>query len=308
MKKISSLIASVRPVNLFIIVLTQYLIRHFLILPAYQVEENYTGLFPLHMSEEYFFLLVLSTVLIASAGYILNDNLDASIDSINKPEKKSFAAGIPRSAAINTFIILNAIAVAIAFFLADSILNFWLGFVQVISTLLLALYSGVLKKIMFAGNLAVALLSALVIVTVGLYEPSFYPNFSYITIYAGFAFMISLIREIVKDAEDMEGDRISGRKTIPVVLGISTTKVVISVLIILTALGAGKILYDFFYNYGYFSFWKIFAGFEIPFLAVFGLALRAKEKKDFSLLSMLLKIFMLLGILTILPLYYFFLT
>src|SRR5258706_35440 len=307
-KKLLSFIQSIRPVNLFIIVFTQYLIRHYLILPAYEVEKNYTGLFPLNMSEEYFFLLVLSTILIAAAGYILNDNLDAGIDRVNRPQKKSFAAGISRAAAINTFIILSAISIVIAFFLADSILNFWLGFVQATSVALLALYSGVLKKIILAGNLTVALLSAFVPLIVGLYEPSFYPNFSYIYIYAGFAFMISLIREIVKDAEDVEGDKISGRKTIPVVLGISTSKVIISVLIILTATLAGKILYDFFYSYQYFNFWKIFSEFELPFFLLLGLTLSAKEKKDFSLFSALLKIVMLLGILTILPLYYFLLT
>lgn len=308
MEKFIAFIRSIRPVNLFVIVLTQYLIRHFLILPAYKVEANYTGLFPLHMSDEYFFLLVLSTVLIAAAGYILNDHLDAAIDSINKPQKKSFAAGLSRAAAINTFIIMSAVSIAIAFFLADSILNFWLGFIQAGSVVLLALYSGVLKKVMLAGNLSVALLSAFVPATVGLYEPSFYPNFSYLTIYIGFAFLISLIREIVKDIEDVEGDKISGRKTVPVVLGISTSKVIVSVLIIFTALAAGKILYEFFHDYEYFSFWKILAGFEIPFLLLLAFALKAKEKKDYSQLSALLKICMLLGVLTLLPFYYFLLS
>ena len=304
MKKFFSFINAIRPLNLFIIVLTQYLLRHFLILPAYEVVKNATGLFPLYMSEEYFFLLVLSTVLIAAAGYILNDNIDASIDRVNRPKKNSFAAGISRTAAINTFVIMTSIAVAIAFFLANSILNFWLGFVQVTSVVLLALYSGVLKKIVFAGNITIALLSAMVIYTVALYEPSFEPNFLYIHIYAGFAFMISLMREIVKDAEDMEGDRTSGRNTVPLALGISTTKVILSVLAVLTALGAAKILYDFFYEYTYFSFWKILAGFEIPFLFLLVLTWRAKAKSDFTFLSVFLKVLMLLGILTLLPLYY----
>jgi 4-hydroxybenzoate polyprenyltransferase len=260
------------------------------------------------MSEEYFFLLVFSTLLIAAAGYILNDNLDAAIDNVNRPQKKSFAANISRTSAINIYIILTSIAVAIAFFIADSILNFWLGFVQVGSSVLLALYSGVLKKIPLLGNLTVALLSALVLAIPGLYEPSFYPNFTYIFIYSGFAFLLSLIREIVKDVEDIEGDKISGRKTIPMALGMSSTKVILCVLVILTALGIGKVLYDFFYAYEYFSFWKILTCFEIPFLALLVFTIRAKEKKDYSLLSTLLKIFMLLGILTMLPLYYFLLS
>lgn len=260
------------------------------------------------MSEQYFFFLVLSTVLIAAAGYILNDNLDAAIDAVNKPQKQSFAAAISRTAAINIFIIMSAVAIAIAFFIAESVLNFWLGFIQVASITLLALYSGVLKKVMLVGNITIAILSALVPVTIGLYEPSFYPNFNYVSIYAGFAFLISLIREIVKDAEDVEGDKVSGRKTVPVVLGLSTTKVILSVLIILTGLGAGKVLYDFFYGFEYFSFWKILVCFEIPVLALLIFTFKAKEKKDYSMLSILIKICMLLGILTMLPLYYFLLS
>jgi 4-hydroxybenzoate polyprenyltransferase len=150
--KVFGFIKSIRPVNLFIIVLTQYLVRYCLILPAYEVEKNYTGLYPLHLSAEYFLLLVLSTVLIAAAGYILNDNMDAAIDAINKPQKKSFGASISRTAAINIFIIMGAIAVAIAFFIADSVLNFWLGFIQVGSVVLLGLYSGVLKKVPLTGK------------------------------------------------------------------------------------------------------------------------------------------------------------
>jgi 4-hydroxybenzoate polyprenyltransferase len=113
-----------------------------------------------------------------------------------------------------------------------------------------------------------------------------------------------LIREIVKDVEDIEGDKFSGRKTIPMTLGMSSTKVILCALVILTALGIGKVLYDFFYAYEYFSFWKILTCFEIPFLALLVFTIRAKEKKDYSLLSTLLKIVMLLGILTMLPLYY----
>src|SRR5260221_12636492 len=120
-KKLLSFIQSIRPVNLFIIVFTQYLIRHYLILPAYEVEKNYTGLFPLNMSEEYFFLLVLSTILIAAAGYILNDNLDAGIDCVNRPQKKSFARGISRAAALITFITVSAFSIAVDFFLPSTV-------------------------------------------------------------------------------------------------------------------------------------------------------------------------------------------
>ena len=307
MKNIFVFLNSVRPVNLFIIVLTMYLVRYYLILPAYEIEFKVTEIFPLHISEEYFFLLVLTTVLIAAAGYILNDSFDTKIDSFNKPEKKTFSSAISRAASTNIFIITGAVAVTISFFLAESINNIWLGGVQLASVTLLAFYSSHLKKIMLLGNVVVALLSAMIPVVAGLYEPSFYPNFSYILIYAGFAFLISLIREIVKDAEDEMGDRAGGRKTIPVVLGRTTTKIILSVLIMITAIVCGRILYNYFYQYQFISFWKIFLCFEIPFAVLFLLLLAAKEKNDFSRLSIILKIFMLAGILTMIPLYYLFL-
>jgi 4-hydroxybenzoate polyprenyltransferase len=305
MKSFVLLFKSIRPVNLFIIALTMYLVRWCLIFPAYEIDYKVNGIFPLHISELYFFLLVLSAMMIAAAGYILNDALDIKIDSINKPDKKSFAAIVSKPVAVNIFIILSALAIVIAFFLAESINNLMLGGVQVAAAILLALYSGYLKKIMLLGNIVIALLSAMIPVLSGLYEPSFYQNFVYIFIYASFAFMLSLIREIVKDAEDVEGDRVAGRKTIPLVLGQSTAKVVMSVLILITAIAGGRLLYNYFYGYEFVSFWKLFFSFEIPMVSMLVLVFLAKEKSDYRRLSIITKVIMLLGILTMVPLYYF---
>lgn len=306
MRNIFLVLKAIRPLNLLIIAMTMYLVRYFLILPAYEFQFKVTGIFPLHISEEYFFLLVFSTMLIAAAGYILNDSLDLEIDSINKPMRKGFAALFSRAVSVNIFIIVSTIAILISFFLAESINNLMLGGVQVTAVALLAFYSSHLKKVMLLGNVVVALLSASVPLLAGLYEPSFYPNFRYIFIYAGFAFLISFIREIVKDVEDIEGDKAVGRKTVPVVLGMSTTKVILSVLIFITGITGAKFLANYFYGYAFISFWKILSGFEIPLVVLLVLVIRAKEKKDFTLLSAVTKGVMVLGILTMLPLWYFF--
>mgnify|MGYP003335851479 CR=1 FL=1 len=307
MPTFTAVLRSIRPLNLVIVVMTMYLVRFCLIIPAYEIEFKVTGIFPLHISELYFFLLVLSVLLIAASGNIVNDSLDSEIDAINRPRKKSYAAMISKTAALNIFIILSSVAILIAFYIAESINNLLLGGVQVAAVLLLGLYSGYLKKIMLVGNVVVALLSAMIPVVAGLYEPSFYQNFVYIIIYAVFAFLVSLIREIIKDVEDEEGDRAVGRKTIPIVLGRSTTKVILSVLILITALAGGRLLFNNFYGYQFVSFWKILFGFEIPFAVLLILIVRAKEKKDNPFLSALAKIIMLLGILTMIPLWYFFL-
>jgi 4-hydroxybenzoate polyprenyltransferase len=297
---------SLRPLNLVIIALTMYLVRYCLILPAYDFEFKVTGIYPLHISEEYFFLLVFSAMLIAASGYILNDAFDVEIDSVNKPGRKSFAGITPRSTSINVFIIMSSAAIAISFFIAESINNFLLGFVQVAASMLLALYSGVLKKIILIGNISVALLSATIPVLAGLYEPSYYPNFNYILIYGGFAFLLSLTREIIKDAEDEEGDRSGGRQTLPVVLGMSTTKVILYVLILFTAIAGGKVLSAFFYGYEFISFWKLLLCFELPFALLLLLVILAKAKRNFTVLSAVTKAIMFAGILTMLPLWYFY--
>jgi 4-hydroxybenzoate polyprenyltransferase len=283
-----------------------YLVRWCLILPAYNFESKVTGIYPLHLSELYFFLLVFSAMLIAASGYILNDAFDIEIDSVNKPGRESFANVSSRSTSVNIYIILSSTAIAISFFIAESINNLPLGFVQVAASALLAFYSVQLKKIMLLGNMAVAVLSASIPVLAGLYELSYYPNFSYILIYAGFAFILSLIREIIKDAEDEEGDRAGGRKTLPIVLGISTVKVILCVLILFTAIAGGKLLAAYFYGYEFISFWKLLLCFEIPFALLGILVIFAKTKRQFAILSAVAKAIMFAGILTMLPLWYFF--
>jgi len=305
MNNIVLFLRAIRPLNLCFIALTQYLVRYVLILPVYEEIYQLTGMYPLNISELYFFLLVFSTMMIAAVGYILNDALDAKIDSINKPGKKSITTIISRTTAINIFLITGTAAILIAFFLAESVANLWLGGIQVAAVTLLALYSSHLKKIILLGNVAIALLSAMVPLLAGLYEPSIYDNFDYIYIYAGFAFLISLIREIAKDAEDEEGDSAAGRNTIPVVLGRSTTKVVLSILTFVTAVAGGKVLVHYFYGYDMVRFWKIFSCFEILLAALFVMVILAREKKDFSHISAFSKLIMLIGILSLIPLYYF---
>jgi 4-hydroxybenzoate polyprenyltransferase len=142
---------------------------------------------------------------------------------------------------------------------------------------------------------------------VGLFEPEFYPNIGYLLIYSGYAFGVSLIREIIKDIEDFEGDERAQCKTLPIIAGVKRSKVVLVILTAITAASIAWVLYSYFYGNPVISMWNLVAIFEVPFIALAYLIITASVKKDFHFASSFTKIIMVLGILSLLPFYYFFL-
>jgi 4-hydroxybenzoate polyprenyltransferase len=292
--------------NLLIIILTQYLIRYCLILPAFTAEYYITGVFPQHLSDVYFALLVFSTVLIAAGGYIINDEADLYIDEINKPTKVVLGKRVSFALAKTAYWTMTMLGVLTGLFLGVFIQKPVIGFVHVFAAISLWMYSAQLKKKMLTGNILIAFLSALTLLIVGLFEPRFYPNFISVLVYSAFAFLVSLIREIIKDIEDVEGDEKGQVKSLPVRIGIKQTKGIVLLLIIITGWLLGNTLYRSFYTNTVFNFWNILIFCELPFLALLYLISTAKDKKDFHVASTFAKIIMLLGILSMVPLFYFF--
>ena len=293
--------------NLVIIALSQLLVRYCLIIPAYQTQYNYTNYFPSHLSKINFVLLVLSTVLIAAAGNIINDVFDIHTDNINKPGKNLIGKIISAEAAKKVFYFFCFTGIVIGYYLAFKINKPVMGCIHVFAAGSLWMYSTYYKKKVLAGNLMVALLSALVLLLVGLFEPEFYPNIIYLLIYAGFAFAVSLIREIIKDMEDVEGDERTQRKTLPVMAGINRSKIVVMVLVLATMAALAYFLYSYFYRNSIISFWNLVAMVEIPFFALSYLIISAGEKRDFHFASTFAKLIMVAGVFSLLPFYYFFL-
>lgn len=302
-----SFLRVIRFPNLIIIALSQFLVRYCLIIPAFQTQYNYTNYFPSHLSKLQFSLLVLSTVLIAAAGNIINDVFDIYTDDINKPGKNLIGKLISADAAKNLFYVLCSIGIIIGFYLAFKIGKPVMGFIQAFAAGSLWMYSTYYKKKVLAGNILVALLSALVLLLVGFFEPEFYPNIIYLLIYSGFAFAISLIREIIKDMEDLEGDERTQRKTLPVLAGIGRSKIVVLVLLFATVAALAFVLYTFFYHSTVISFWNLVALVEIPFFALTYLVISAREKRDFHFASTFAKLIMIVGVFSLFPFYYFFL-
>ena len=200
-----------RPVNLVVLVLTQCMV--YLTLPE-------SGCYQFALDTR-FFLLLLSTIGLAAAGYVINDYYDAKIDLINKPEKTVLDTRISRRYAIAWHIAFNLMAIVVGFFLSPA-----LGFFNAAIAGVLHFYSSTLKYIFFLGNLVVAALMGLVVFVVWLFDRGL--NFEMVLFYSFFAGLTGLLREIVKDVEDMRGDALFGAQTIPLKLGVVRTKAVLN--------------------------------------------------------------------------------
>jgi len=205
-----------RTPNLIIIFFTQYCVALFL---------TETELSKWHIfSDLKFFLLVLSTTIIAAAGYYINDYYDIKIDMINKPNKVIVGNKLRRRPVLIWHQIFNAIGIVIGMYV-----SLWVGLINLLAAFLLWFYSNRLKRLPLLGNLSVAFLTGLSLLVVGVY---FRSGVFLIFIYAFFAFGITLIREIIKDMEDMKGDEAFGCKSLPIVLGIRKTKWILYLLIL----------------------------------------------------------------------------
>ncbi len=264
--------------NLMIIFLTQYFTAIFLI--------GMDDSFKLYLFDPNLFLLSASTVLIAAGGYIINDYYDIKIDYINRPEKVVVGKLIKRRIALTTHTVFSFFGILIGLFV-----NLLIGGINLIAAFLLWLYSNLLKRYPFIGNLTIAFLTALGLLVVVI----LYPKNQYIVIiYAMFAFFINLIREIIKDIEDWKGDQAFGCKTLPVVFGIRKTKrIVLFILLIFI----GSVVWLTLKQDNYFL--KIYFVFlAIPAVIFIQRLVRADSKRDFYLLSGFCKLIMLSGIIS----------
>ena len=199
-----------------------------------------------------FFLLVFSTLLIAGAGYIINDYFDIRIDRINKPEKVIVGKYIKKRVPMLTHTFMNLIAVLIGLYLSFKYHSVLPVAFHIVTTTLLWWYSVQLKKKFLSGNLVIAILSGMVPLLVGWLEiPALEEDLGmqkfppHIIVYSWFLILgfsllaasTTLIREIIKDMADIKGDESQKCKTMPIVLGIEKTKYIVIVLLIASVTG-----------------------------------------------------------------------
>lgn len=269
MNPIIAFIKLIRLPNLLIIVLTQYAVRYGIVAPILYNFSGSQNIFNvgLKMNNLDFFLLSLSTVMIAAAGYIINDYFDVKVDRVNRPDKIIVGKYIKRRVAMGAHITINAIAILIGAYLAYKIGNWKLIFIQILAAGALWYYSTLFKNQVIIGNVIVAFLVAVSApFLAGLYELILQHTFSDDTVNAllfrlaeytpfeqveyalletlkiimywvlglsFFAFMSTLIREIIKDIEDYEGDKKYFSNTLAVVYGKNKAKIFAQILVVI---------------------------------------------------------------------------
>ncbi|MFN9590293.1 MAG: geranylgeranylglycerol-phosphate geranylgeranyltransferase, partial [Bacteroidota bacterium] len=265
-----------------------------------------------------FILLVVASVLIAAAGYIINDYFDLNIDQINKPEKVVVNHGVSRRWAIFWHMLLSLLG----FFctvLALSPFHFWyLIFANLICIVLLWLYSTNFKRQLLIGNVVISLLTSWVILIVFFSKSPISlqsvtsPDqaairlFRLTMLYAAFAFVISLIREVLKDMEDRVGDQQYGCRTMPIVWGLQASRVFIYVWIIVLA-GTLLLLQVYVIAYGWWlSIAYCLLLIVLPLLRILQKLSTAQTQQDFHRLSSWVKWVMFTGILSMLFFAYYF--
>jgi len=273
-EKLTAIVKIVRPLN-FLITFISVIVAAVICLPGHSIELNV-------------FLAALSASLVMASGNIINDIYDIDIDRVNKPSRPLPSGKI----SIKEAYILYFVFIAASVFIS-SLLNEKAIAIVLVSILLLFLYSKYLKRIPLVGNITVAILTGLVFIFGGVVVE----NLAAAIVPAVFAFLINLIREIVKDMEDVEGDKKAGVITFPIKFGSLKSKLFISLITISLILYT---LYPFItqlYKIEYFIIVMVIVN---PLLVYCLKILFADESvKNLKKISNLLKLSMVFGLIAI---------
>jgi len=248
--KLYYLFKLLRPVNLVIIAVSMFALRYLILLPLLSIK----GI-PLIISRFDFSLLVAGTLFIAGAGNIINDYFDIRPDRLNKHHELIVGKYIKRRVAMSSHVILSTLGFFISAYVAIKYKIPWMLFFQIIAITMLWLYSASFKKTFILGNLIVAFLTACIPLLVISFDiPAIFQSEGYslpylnapfggfkvviyfTLVYAGFAFLLNLIREIIKDMADMKGDKEINARTMPLELGVNATRKIINSLSLFTIL------------------------------------------------------------------------
>lgn len=314
---VKSILRLIRYRNLIIVAATMYLMRFFILQPLLQQK----GM-DLMLSEVDFLMLMLATVFITAAGYVINDYFDTRTDLVNRPTTVIVGREISRRVAISLHWILNAIGVIFGIIVSFAIGKPILSLVFILIPGMLWFYSTTYKRQFLLGNIIVATLTAIVPLMPLLFElPKLYDAYWQILIfspsvfniviywvggYALFAFWLTLFREIVKDIEDFEGDSEYGRNTLPVALGLSTSRIVAAAILLVTILLLAY-LFGAYLNFlpngqfDFFTFIYLIVALVIPLFYMVIRLLTADCKAHYHTVSTISKLVMLFGILYAIP-------
>ena len=258
-----------------------------------------------------FFILILATISLAAAGYTLNDIYDLKADKINKPHKVIIGKYISEKQGYAYYYILNVIGLLAGLYVAYKVDKVSYIATFIITALLLKVYNSDFKKMPLIGNIIVSLLVSLSILIVGFFDviPAItnenvveqYHAFRVLIDYSVFAFMFMFLREIVKDIEDVNGDKKLNMKTLPILLGRKRAKNTVFILSFVPLILVTLYSFNNFSDVPFILAYMLIVV-MLPLLYFMTKILYAKTKKEYTFASNLLKIIMLLGMLSILVL------
>ncbi|MDX5442564.1 MAG: geranylgeranylglycerol-phosphate geranylgeranyltransferase [Hymenobacteraceae bacterium] len=275
------LLQLVRFPNLIIMLLCQLLVLLCLLPPGEPLQR---------LQSLPFWLIAFGTVCIGAAGYIINDYYDVKIDAINKPKRMVVGKSITRRQSMLAHLFLSGIGV-----LLGLAVSWKVGLINLGAVLLLWGYSDLMKRQLLIGNMVIAVLGAVMLLVVAVPYGSVTKA---LWAYAFFSFLITLVREIIKDMEDVKGDASFDCRTLPIVAGIAGAKLVLyAILAAFVAFTVWVVLHpatNFWFD-GYMLLLVL-----VPTLFFLKKLIRADRKKDFAYLSKVVKFIMLTGILSML--------
>jgi len=280
LKKTFSLLSAIRGYNILILIAAQYLAAIFIF-----SEEKFLRhvLFDLHL-----LYLVIATVCVVAAGYIINNFYDSNADKINRPLKYGVDSYIKQETKLSLYFLLNFIGFSFgwlvswraALFFSIYIFSIWF-------------YSHKLKKYALIGLITATTLTLLPFFVIFVY----YKNFSkVIFIHAFYLLFVILIRELIKDLENIKGAILNNYNTFPVVYGIKKTKQLISLFLVLTFIPI-----TFLFNYPaieYMKYYFYLATFVLGFVGIY--LWKANTRKEYIVLHNTLKILLLIGVFSLL--------
>lgn len=299
MNKIQGYVKLIRPVNILIVFITQLLIYYFVI------NKNIP-----EIALDYFeqILLGIATAIVAAAGYVINDIYDEEMDKINKPDQLIVNKIISVGDIWKFYFALLITGFLISLWIAINTYNLKLLILYPIGSCLLFLYAKYLKRQGLLGNITVSLMiffvCGLIIIAERkvLFTPDYLRYLLLITSFGVFAFFINLLREIIKDIEDIDGDRLLKSKSLPIVMGVERTKFIahLTNLILILLCFLFTQLYPHTYRTYFFNFLMILS----PCVIVMLRLAKAKEKSEFKNISKILKIIMAFGLVYLIILSY----
>ena len=279
LKKILSFFSVIRGYNIWVIALAQYLSAIFILAPEKRALDI--------ILDWRLFLIVLASTLAIASGYIINNFYDAKKDLINRPKKAMIDRLVSQETKLKVYFGINFIVAFLMFFISWRAVLFFSTYI-----FLIWFYSHKLKKIFLLGNLTAAILAVLPFFGVLMYYKNFY---QVIFAHATFLFLLILIRELIKDLENVEGDLIADYKTIPVVFGLQTAKIVVTLLVVGTLIPVYYLTNVFFVGYMDTYFYI-----SLLLLLFFVLQLwKIQSKSGFLKLHFLLKFIIVAGVFSI---------